>query len=95
MVEEMTDPQLRMPRACISCEHYSHEDYAEDEHCPFKPQFASSPKPTRTPWGQCNLHGAEVFATEICNSHEPEPFVHLVDVTNRPEPRTPIQERLL
>jgi hypothetical protein len=41
------------------------------------------------------MHGAEVFATEICNSHEPEPFVHLVDVTNRPEPRTAIQERLL
>ena len=91
----MTEPQLQMPKACISCEHYAHAGYAEDQHCPFSGGSASAPKPTRTPYGQCDLHGCEVFATEICNSHEPEPFVHLVDVTNRPEARTAIQERLL
>ncbi|EDM46245.1 hypothetical protein [Marinobacter algicola] len=91
----MSQPQIQMPRACDSCEHYKPVGWDEDKHCPFKGQSASSPKPTRTPFGQCDLHGTEVFATEICNSHEPEPFVHLVDVTNRPEPRTAIQERLL
>ncbi|MGP4843355.1 hypothetical protein ACTXGQ_04420 [Marinobacter sp. 1Y8] len=91
----MNEPQLQMPRACISCEHYSHAGYDEDRHCPFTGPHASSPKPTRTQWGRCDLHGTEVFATEICNSHEPEPFVHLVDVTNRPGPRTAIQERLI
>lgn len=91
----MSEPQLRMPRACISCEHYSHAGHDEDRHCPFTSQYASAPKPTRTPFGRCDLHGAEVFATEICSSHAPEPFVHLVDVTNRPEPRAAIQEGLL
>lgn len=91
----MNQAQIEMPRSCISCEHYSHAGYDDDKHCPFSRSSASAQKPTRTPYGQCNLHGSEVFATEICNSHEPEPFVQLVDVTNRPEPRTAIQERLL
>lgn len=91
----MTDlePQVQMPRACVSCDHYSHSGYAEDKHCPYTNRWGESSE--RTQYGRCDLHGTEVFATEICNSHEPEPFVHLVDVTNRPEPRAAIQERLL
>ncbi|WP_379945101.1 hypothetical protein OZ656_06250 [Marinobacter sp. LM1] len=89
----MTAPQLQMPLACISCEHYSQVGHDDDKHCPFTNRWGETHG--RTSYGQCDLHGQEVFATEICNSHEPEPFVELVDVTNRPEPRAAIQERLL
>lgn len=91
----MSEARIQMPRACDSCEHYQPVGFDEDKHCPFARQSASAPKPTRTPYGRCDLHGCEVFATEICNSHEPEPFVDLVEVINRPEPRTAIQEKLL
>ena len=93
MVEEMTEPQLQTPKACISCEHYTPIGHDQDKHCPFPNRYGETHG--RTGYGRCHLHDQEVFATEICNSHEREPFVHLVDVVNRPEPRTPIQERLL
>lgn len=84
-----------MPKACISCQNYSHAGYDEDAHCPFEARSHWDDPPTRTQWGHCSLHATEVFATQICTSHDPEPFVTLVDVTNRPEPRVPLQERML
>lgn len=87
--------KISMPKACISCERYSHKGYDQDKHCPFQKRSALAKDPVRTPWGFCSLHGVEVFATQLCASHEPEPFANLVDVTNRCEPRTPIQELML
>lgn len=89
------DQPFQMPKACISCQHYSNVGYDEDVHCPFTRQSASAPKPTRTPYGHCDRHGCEVFATQLCNSYLVEPFVFPKEVTNRPEPRVAIQERLL
>ncbi|MDX1816076.1 MAG: hypothetical protein R3180_00045 [Marinobacter sp.] len=85
---------MTMPKACISCVHYQNLGWKHDQHCPFKADFASSPAKTRTPFGHCDLHRSNVFATEICNSHHTEPFVKTTAVQNRPEPMTPIQERL-
>jgi len=89
----VAEPLLQMPRSCISCEHYQHIGHDNDKHCPFRDRHGETHG--KTSFGRCDLHGHEVFATEICNSHEPEPFVELVTVTNRPEPRAVIQERLL
>lgn len=89
-----TAPYITMPKACASCIHYQPVGFDEDEHCPFPKASALSPKPTRTPYGDCRIHQAEAFATEICNSYEVEPFVIATDVPNRPVPRQPRQERL-
>lgn len=88
------EPQIKMPRACVSCVHYHPMGFDQDEHCPFPKPFSLSPKPMRTPFGHCDIHQAEAFATEICNSYEVEKFVVPVDVENRPAPRVPKQERL-
>lgn len=91
--EHERDKFLRMPKACISCVHYEPLGFDDDEHCPFPPRpYSVDSKPGRTPYGSCNVHMAEVFATEICGAHEPEPQVMLAPVQNRPEPRNPIQE---
>ncbi len=90
----MTEPQLKMPRACISCIHYHHIGFDQDQHCPFPPDYLGR-KSSRTQYGTCIHHHREVFATQICNNHEPEPFVVLTDVLNRPEPRVALQEKLL
>lgn len=76
---------MQMPRACVSCEHYQQLGSAQDAHCPF-------PRSTQTPYGRCQHHGVEVFATQICNQHTADPLIECVDFTNRPEPRSPIQE---
>lgn len=90
----MREPQITMPKACDSCVHYTAIGFAYDEHCPFKGAFASSQKPSRTPYGRCDVHCSQVFATEICESYEVEPFVLAIPVTNRPVPMNPRQERL-
>ena len=48
----MSEPQLQMPRACDSCEHYKPVGWDEDKHCPFKGQSASSPKQSASSWAR-------------------------------------------
>ncbi|MBW7472319.1 hypothetical protein [Marinobacter sp. F4218] len=86
-------PELQMPKACISCQNYTAKGYDRDAHCPFNDKFSRKPK-ERTQFGLCGFHKVEVFATEICNSYQVEPFVDPVPVTNRPESRSGIQEKL-
>ena len=83
---------MQMPRACVSCEHYQHLGKDHDDHCPFPTRSALERKSTQTPYGRCQHHGVEVFATQICNQHTADPLIKCIDVTNRPEPRAPIQE---
>lgn len=78
--------QCGMPKACISCDSYTHKGYASDKHSP----FLSS----RVQFGWCSKSGTEVFATEICNTYEAMPGITLIDVTNRPAPKEPRQEAL-
>ena len=93
----MTIPRTKigMPKACISCTRYEHLGYDKDEHCPFPKPFASSPQPTKTPYGLCGLHDAEVFATQLCSNYQPEPDAAPYTVENRPSPRIPIQQDLV
>lgn len=87
----MKAPELSMPRACVSCVHFTGIGFDNDEHSPFEPDHWSRKK--RTPYGSCELHGSEVFATEICNSYQAEKCVVTRPVENRPAPRCPRQER--
>ena len=86
------EPFMNSPQACISCRQYSHLGFDFDDHCPFKQPSASQLKPTRTPYGWCDRHRVQVFATQICNSHSPDPQIACFEVANRPEPRVAIQE---
>ncbi|WAM50340.1 hypothetical protein [Vreelandella venusta] len=85
------EPFIRSPKACVSCQHYEHQGFDEDKHCPFQ-RSGLKEKPTRTPYGQCSRHGVQVFATQICNAHALDPHIECFDVVNRPEPRVAIQE---
>lgn len=75
-----------MPKACISCEHYQHKGYANDQHSPFISQ--------RVQYGDCSKSRAQVFATEICGTYQSIPGITLIDVTNRPAPMEPRQDAL-
>ena len=86
------EPFLRAPKACVSSQSYEHLGFDEDKHCPFKKQYIWQDNPSRTPYGQCSRHRAQVFATQICNAHAPDPLIKCFDVINRPEPREVIQE---
>ncbi|WP_394243959.1 hypothetical protein [Halopseudomonas laoshanensis] len=83
--------ELQMPKACVSCTHYTAEGFDNDAHCPFT--HWGRPK-TRTPYGKCSQHKQEVFATEICGSYQCERGVASYPVPNRPQPRQPLQEQL-
>ncbi len=82
---------VQMPKACISCVHFTGQGFADDEHCPFEDW--NGPK-KRTPFGTCGQHRQEVFATEICGSYQCEAGVISHQVDNRPQPRLPLQEQL-
>lgn len=87
---------IQMPKACISCKHYEHVGFDQDEHCPFKSNLPKSrPTSGKTQYGQCIAHGEEVFATQICNGYMQDEGVEVVEVTNRPEPRVIFQEPLM
>ena len=86
------EPFMHSPKACVSCQSYDHQGFDEDKHCPFQRRSGLQEKPTRTPYGQCSRHGVQVFATQICNAHAPDPHIKCFDVINRPEPREAIQE---
>ena len=88
------DPFMHSPKACVSCQSYEHQGFDEDKHCPFQRHSGLQAKPTRTPYGQCSRHGVQVFATQICNVHAPDPHIKCFDVVNRPEPREVIQEAM-
>lgn len=90
--QTVAEPFMHSPRACVSCQHYVHQGFDEDKHCPFQQRSSLQQSPSRTPYGRCDRHGVQVFATQICNSHEPDPHMACFDVTNRPEPREAIQE---
>ncbi|MEI8647434.1 hypothetical protein P4S73_04810 [Paraglaciecola sp. Hal342] len=85
---------ITLPKACISCQHFTHKGTAEDKHCPFKASDAWAPKPTKTKYGNCSVCKADVFITEICPSYKAEPYIHVVAVANRPEPMQPRQTPL-
>lgn len=87
-----TEPFMYSPKACVSCQQYAHLGFDEDKHCPFTQQSSLQQKPSRTPYGRCDRHGVQVFATQICNAHAPDPHIECFDVSNRPEPRVAIQE---
>lgn len=87
-----TEPFMYSPRACVSCQQYQHQDFDEDKHCPFQQRSSLQQTPSRTPYGRCDRHGVQVFATQICNAHAPDPHIECFDVINRPEPRVAIQE---
>ncbi|WP_404472943.1 hypothetical protein LG301_01955 [Vreelandella venusta] len=86
------EPFMRSPKACVSCRQYKHLGYDQDEYCPFENTHALQQKPNRTPYGRCDRHRVEVFASQICNSHESDPQIECFEVSNRPEPRVAIQE---
>lgn len=86
---------MQAPRACVSCDHYQQVGKDHDSHCPFPVRSSLEGKPTKTPYGKCRHHGVEVFATQVCGAHAPDPMIECIDVTNRPEPRTPIQEGMV
>lgn len=90
----MAPTKIGMPKACISCTQYQHRGFDVDEHCPFPKRFASSIPPTKTPYGLCDQHCAEVFATQLCCNYQPEPDAEPYTVENRPRPRIPIQQDL-
>lgn len=90
----IAEPFLQMPAACLSCVHYEHKGFDEDDHCPFGRDHTGRTH-TRTHYGTCSKHRCEVFGTQICNGYECDPQILSFPVANRPEPRTPIQERLL
>lgn len=87
------EPFMTMPRACVSCVHFTGIGFDFDEHCPFEADPYSRTQ-NRTPYGSCVVHRSEVFATEICNSYECDPLISPVPVRNRPVPRCAIQELL-
>ncbi|MGP8288977.1 hypothetical protein ACT3OH_01760 [Vreelandella zhanjiangensis] len=89
------DAFMRSPKACVSCQQYAHLGFDEDKHCPFAMHSSLQHKPSRTPYGRCDRHGVQVFATQICNSHTPDPHIECFEATNRPEPRVAIQESML
>ncbi|MCP1316412.1 hypothetical protein [Halomonas sp. 707B3] len=80
---------MKMPKACVSCDHYQQVGKDYDTHCPFPDRYRLE---GQTPYGRCKHHGVEVFATQVCGAHQHDPLIECVDVTNRPEPRAPIQE---
>ena len=85
---------VMMPRACISCRHYTQKGFAEDKHCYLYDSKYKDGTP-RKPFGDCTHHRAEVFASEICEQYQVEEGVEPQPVTNRPEPKHPRQERLI
>ncbi|MEL7893462.1 hypothetical protein [Vreelandella neptunia] len=87
-----TEPFMYSPRACVSCQQYQHLAFDEDKHCPFQQRSSLQQNPSRTPYGRCDRHDVQVFATQICNAHAPDPHIACFDVINRPEPRVAIQE---
>ena len=87
-----TEPFMYSPKACVSCQQYAHIGFDEDKHCPFQQRSSLQQKPSRTPYGRCDRHGVQVFATQICNAHAPDPQIKCFDVINRPEPRVITQE---
>ena len=88
----MVDTFMLSPKACISCQQYQHLGFDQDKHCPFENTHSLQQKPERTPYGRCDRHQMEVFATQICTSHESEPHIECFEVSNRPEPRVAFQE---
>lgn len=94
-MNSLTGPKIGMPKACASCTKYQHRGYDEDEYCPFQKRSALYDQPTKTPYGRCQQHGIEVFATQICSNYDQEPHAVALPVENRPYPRIPIQQDLV
>lgn len=85
---------IRMPKACISCQSFNMEGWADDSMCLYKGDYFR-PTPTRTQFGTCSVHHKKCFCTEICGSYKQDDLIDVVDVTNRPAPMTPHQELLI
>lgn len=85
--------QMRLPKACISCNSFDVKGYKEDKHCPYVEQYTGRPK-TRTQFGQCTRYEKLVFCTELCNRHAHEDNIEVFEVTNRPEALEPHQAKM-
>ncbi len=77
--------KVLMARACMSCQAFCQNGYAENQHSPFITKF-DKPAP-KTQYGQCGKTDNSVFATEICTGYQQEPNANVFTVTNRPQPK--------
>ena len=82
-----------MPKCCNSCEHYSHKGYDTDPLSPFKDQWGK-PTSSKTAWGHCAKHQANVFVTELCDKFAKLEGIEVTNVDNRPKPKETRQESL-
>jgi len=85
--------QMKLPKACIACNHFSVEGYKQDKHCPYVEKYTGRAK-DRTQFGTCEAHGKKVFCTEICSSFVHDSLIEVFEVTNRPEPLEPHQAKM-
>ncbi len=89
--------KLTLPKSCCSCQHYTPIGFKDDEHCPhtYKNGIGKETgRKTRTRYGRCSKTKTEVFMTELCPNYKQEPYINVVDVTNRPAPMNPHQVSL-
>lgn len=84
--------KIQMPKACVSCVHYSSTGYKEDEKSPIPRQYISGNK--RDQFGSCAMHAKAVYFTEICSSFKADDLIEVVTISNRKEPMHPHQELL-
>lgn len=82
--------KITMPKACISCNHFTGTGYKADSINPMRDQFGG--RISRSQFGSCSAHCKDVYATEICGSFEHDDLIAVVEVENRAEPMQPHQE---
>lgn len=87
--------KICMPKACVSCIHFNPIGRDFDSTHQVTNEFSSAVAyGARIPFGICSMYGVECFSTQICNRYSAEELIEVVDVTNRSEPREPIQESI-
>lgn len=84
--------KIQMPKACVSCIHYSAAGYKEDSQSPIPRDYRSASK--RDQFGSCALHAKAVYFTEICGAFKGDDLIEVVAISNRAEPMNPHQEVL-
>lgn len=85
--------KIQMPKACISCNHYTGTGFANDDLSPVR-DMDSGARVSRCQYGTCSAHCKDVFCTELCGSYEADDLIEVVDVANRAAPLQPHQEML-
>lgn len=86
--------QMKLPKSCIACNHFTVMGYKEDKYCPYVEKYTGRQK-SRTQFGECRAHNKKVFCTELCDSFAyDDNYIEVVDVANRPEPLEPHQAEL-